>query len=483
MAVTLSANIPQAAFPVGAAATSTVAWTYNVLDTASTGGVVATSPVWSTRPGLTPTLALTPRVPVGMPGLALTVMYTYYDLNLATLASGTVDSFSATSSTAARNITLPTAPANSRYWGVSLVMNEGASEVVQRTNFAPHPRFDVNTHFQPRNSWAATSTTAGTGQGDIGGITGLNTYEYAQGLAETGTYRGFNFGQAPDATTPTALNGSMNNALSLDGVGASSPTVIFSAGDYLAFSTYVYVTKAVTVVPVLRFFSGTTWTQAALSGTSVAVAANTWTRISIVTVVPAGATEMCGAVWVPASTTWTTSDQIRLTGVLIEKSSSLNAWFDSSYNPTSYSVRAKNINATICSQLYTPGQSTGRSVTLSSVTATVSSGATEIINASLKRPLRRSVYDALNVAAPQIAIGTPGLLAGQITYLCDTLDDAMALDQTYQYAGTITLNTGGALDGFKHMAVEDVNLTAEKAIPGYPSKWLVQVGVREIKAS
>jgi len=75
--------------------------------------------------------------------------------------------------------------------------------------------------------------------------------------------------------------------------------------------------------------------------------------------------------------------------------------------------------------------------------ATVTNGTStvpvEIVAARLRRPLRRESIGLLNVAAPQIQAGTPALLAGQLTYLCNSLSDVLALDALYGGLSPITL--------------------------------------------
>lgn len=120
------------------------------------------------------------------------------------------------------------------------------------------------------------------------------------------------------------------------------------------------------------------------------------------------------------------------------------------------------------------------SVSLSDGTTTVT--VSEIVAASLKRPLRRSEFDVLNDDDYRINYGTPAKMAGQITYLCDTLVDALALDTLYRgtAAVTLTTGTGAALNGLKHVAVETLELTAERAMPGKASRWLLRAEVREV---
>ena len=111
---------------------------------------------------------------------------------------------------------------------------------------------------------------------------------------------------------------------------------------------------------------------------------------------------------------------------------------------------------------------------------TTSVAAEEIIAASLTRPLRREALEVSGDDAYLFNSGTPGKLAGQIVYLCGTLAAALALDALYQGAETLTLTTGAALDGLTHRAVGKLELTAERAVPGHPSKWLLKTEIREV---
>lgn len=116
--------------------------------------------------------------------------------------------------------------------------------------------------------------------------------------------------------------------------------------------------------------------------------------------------------------------------------------------------------------------------------ATISNGTTatsaEILAAQLDRPLRRTATDRITAAAPHIQSGTPGLLVGQITYLADTLAAALVLDGIYRAITPVTLTTGGDLNGLRHQAVGTARMTAERATPGRPSKWLYTVEIREV---
>lgn len=117
-----------------------------------------------------------------------------------------------------------------------------------------------------------------------------------------------------------------------------------------------------------------------------------------------------------------------------------------------------------------------------SLTAATTVTFAELIGADLIRPLRRTSLDVVNLAAPLINDGTPGLRRGSLTMLCDTWADASAVDALYQTSPTVTLNMGAGqpLDGLKHRAVESLRITAERAIPGRPCKWTVQAEIREV---
>jgi len=106
----------------------------------------------------------------------------------------------------------------------------------------------------------------------------------------------------------------------------------------------------------------------------------------------------------------------------------------------------------------------------------------EIIAAQLERNYKRTDVDLLNTAAAQINAGTPGLLAGQLVYLCDTLAAAIALDAVYCTTPAAQPVTGGDLDGLLHRAVGKGRLAAERALAGRPSKWLLTVDIREVLA-
>lgn len=106
----------------------------------------------------------------------------------------------------------------------------------------------------------------------------------------------------------------------------------------------------------------------------------------------------------------------------------------------------------------------------------------ELIGADLLAPLRRVDLDVINLAAPRINDGTPGLRRGTLTLLCADWTSATAVEALYKTTATITLNTGAgqALNGLKHRAIGSLRITAERANPGKPCKWTIQVEFREV---
>lgn len=113
-----------------------------------------------------------------------------------------------------------------------------------------------------------------------------------------------------------------------------------------------------------------------------------------------------------------------------------------------------------------------RTLTVNSTTATIqTSAAAELLTASLERSTGRSAHDSGIDSIPIIIAAPVGALAGQLTYLCNTAVAAAALDALYCWPGKVT---SSALD-YVHRAVGKVRLSTEKALPGRPAKWLVQV--------
>lgn len=138
---------------------------------------------------------------------------------------------------------------------------------------------------------------------------------------------------------------------------------------------------------------------------------------------------------------------------------------------------------TAVARLYLSNVNTGNGLKVAvSALSLVSTGAAEeLLAAQLERPYRRTALDLLNTAAPQFAAGVPGLLAGQLTYLCRTYADAIALDAVYcNPEAAAVVAPPNPLDGLRHRAVGAGRLVAERALPGKASKWLLTVEIREV---
>lgn len=361
-------------------------------------------------------------------------------------------------------VPFPTFPAGTTTARVGLELREPAP-VILRRNLFTNPRATTVTNIIQRLTWTQTNPTAGADL--IGAITGLRTYcNSLCNATATGSFRGFGFYQHPTAASPAP------------GIGAP-----ITAGDVVTFSAYVFTDRALTWEASIRFFAGATWSAAATTPAGVAVAANTWTRLTVTATAPAGATHVCAGVWVPAAVLYTTGvDFLRVTAVQIEVAAAASAYFDGAKADTAgegYRWTGAT-NASLSQEYDLDFPEPGRELVITDLVMGVEANADAILSAALVRPLRRSVYDVLNEAGAQIAVGTPGLLAGTITYLSATLEDALAIDGVYQFAGVVTLTTGGDLDGLQHMAVGELRLGAEPGLNGRQSRWTLTADVREL---
>lgn len=460
MAITLKADIPQdVPFSPVSPVTMPSDWTYSIPDSMaeSTPPADIAEYEFDARPGQVGSLDVTVAVPAGRPGVTV-LPYIETDAQRWNLTEVT-----ATPAGAAIASDFPEFPTGTTAARLGFELREPAAGAILGTNLYTDPRCTTSTAWEARNSWTLSAVT---------GQTGLPA------SATTAV-------QAQCASAGAATNAGLNWYGSV--LAGSPPTTGFAvtAGATYTLSCYVFTTKAATVNFELRAYSGTTWTAAATTGT-VAASASTWTRVSQTLTVPAGATHLAGTLRIPASVTWAVGDQFRVSCLLVETGGTLNTYYDGETADTASEGFYWNgtADASTSSKYNLTGGATqpGRSLLINGLTMAVQAEAQEVVGAALTRPLRRSVYDALNEAAPQIAVGTPGLLAGSITYLCDTLEEALAIDGVYQFAGLITLETGtgAALHGFQHMAVDQVRLTAERTVPGKPAKWLVQAEVREL---
>ncbi len=216
---------------------------------------------------------------------------------------------------------------------------------------------------------------------------------------------------------------------------------------------------------------------ATVASPDAAAAFGTWTLMSFTFTVPPGATYIAVTtpfvVWASAATI-TPGRIIDCTMVLVELSSTTGGYFDGSYSSDKTMTPAwlgtPLASPSILSDL-------ASSVTVSDGTTTV--GAVEIVASTLERGLRRTVQEPPTSAEALITAAVPGLLEGQLTFLCASLARALALEALYRGTAVLTLTTSGELTGFRHLAVDKTRLTAEKAVPGNPARWLLTVTVRE----
>lgn len=106
---------------------------------------------------------------------------------------------------------------------------------------------------------------------------------------------------------------------------------------------------------------------------------------------------------------------------------------------------------------------------------------TEIVGVALERDLRRAAIDVNDTAEALITAGTPGMLAGQLTYLCDTLPAVLELDGLYCNTTPVVIaEPGHPLDGLTHRAIGRTRITAERALNGLASRWLYVTDFREV---
>lgn len=106
----------------------------------------------------------------------------------------------------------------------------------------------------------------------------------------------------------------------------------------------------------------------------------------------------------------------------------------------------------------------------------------EVIAVTMIRPLRRTADDAIGQADYLVTSGTPGRRKGTITYLCPDEATTAALEALYQGTATLVLTTGAGnpLNGLRHVAVGDLRIATERALPGRLPRWTVQAEVREM---
>lgn len=466
--ITISADIPQVIpFVPVSPVTMPSDWTYSIPD--AMAETIPPSDIcefeFAARPGQVGALDVNVSVPASRSGVTV-LPYIESGANRWDLTETL-----ATPAGAAISTTFPEFPEGTTTARLGFELREPASGAVLGTNLFTDPRTTTTSLLGTRYSWTLEIFNGGTTSDDLEALTGVRRYGAVTcHSTATGSGRGINLYQSTDGGTPAS------------GVGFDVSGLV---GETLTISGYIRSTNAGTVQASARCFSGTTWTAAATTGTATAIVANTWTRYSVTITVPAGATRLCATFLMTSSVAWVVGERFRIGAVLVEKTGTPSTYFDGETANTAtegyYWTGTPDASTSVKYNLTGGATEPNRSLIVSGLTMAVTAQAEEVVGAALTRPLRRSVYDALNTPAPQIAIGTPGLLAGSITYLCSTLEDALVLDSVYQFPGLITLSTGGALDGFRHMAIEQLRLTAERAVPGKPSRWLVQAEVRELE--
>jgi hypothetical protein len=324
-----------------------------------------------------------------------------------------------------------------------------------RTNRFPNPRCvssGTTSLFGARFNWTRTF-----GTGDVN--TPVGSYvRYTCPSAQTGTSRGLDLYGNLDLASPPAVG------------------LPVRPGDPLSVALAVRSSQAAPFTAAVRFADAAGAWLSAVVGPAAAAGTVGVQWISVSTIVPAGAVAAYIQLRNATSIAWSTGDTIDVAGILIEDTLTPGPYFDgtSTYDRPGYPswVGTANASPSILS-------AAADDVTVTDGTTTV--GALEIIAASLSRPLRRDALDA-NQADYLFTAGTPGLLAGRVTFLCASLARGLALEALYQGTALLTLATGGALDGFKHRAVGTTSLTAEKAVEGSPARWLLAVDVREATA-
>ena len=367
---------------------------------------------------------------------------------------------SITATAGTTTLALSAAPAGTAELEVGLLSNMTPPGDPTRTNEFLDPRCSSTTAWSARNSWTLTAQTSGAGL-----PAGVTTYVRS--------------------TCPTA-GAATNSGLDMfTAVGASNPAATGQPaipGATMTFSVYVYSTKGGTFVVQVRPFSGTTW-SAASTDTTVSLTAATWTRVTVTLTIPAGATMIAATLRMSSSITWAVGDYIGVSCILLEQAGAVAPYFDGTSQDASISApkssrweSAANASRSLLYAATVPGGTTVQAVASSlSYAAT----ADELIGAALERQLRRSVADVWNAEQSLITAGTPGLLSGQLTFLCASLAQALAVDSVYRMAGLITLTTADELNGLQHRAVGTARMNPERVLPGRPARWLLVVDFRE----
>lgn len=431
-------------------------------DSLPAGDDIATATV-GVGPGFAGSLSMDLVSPASSTGTSSVKMFRRYldrDGNLLSQAdSAAVSVIAGTPTTAV--LTLSAAPAGTASCVVGLYSNMAPPGDPTRYNEFLDPRCTTTAGvWFARNSWSLSAVTGQTGL-----PAGVTTAAQVQAVsAGAATNSGFDMYTAVGAPNPA-------------GVGA--PAV---PGATMTFSVYVYSTKAGTMVLQVRPFAGTTW-SAASTDTTAAIVANTWTRYSVTLTVPAGATQLAATLRMSTSVTWAVGDQIRVSSVLLEESGSAGLYFDGTAQDSGIaapkSSRWESATNASRSIFYAATKAGGTTVQAEDSVLSYSASAEELVGAALERDMRRSVADLWNASQALVTAGTAGLLAGQLTFLCESLAQALAVDAVYRMTGLITLGSSDELDGLTHRAVGRARMNPERPLPGRASKWLYVTDFRE----
>lgn len=198
-----------------------------------------------------------------------------------------------------------------------------------RTNYAYNPRGLSPNSYEYMTRWSWTRSFI-TGASDVPtSIAGDGVTSYVRMTsagAQTGASRGCDWYENGDLGTP--------------GTGAQQKAQPVTPGEVITLSGFMRGTVANTATRMeVRFHNGVgAWVGAIIVGSSVNMPVNTWVRASITVTVPAGATHVAARLNSSASATYATGDTQDFTGLLIERSSTANDYFDgSSPSSTSYS--------------------------------------------------------------------------------------------------------------------------------------------------
>lgn len=436
---------------------------WRIGDTMPSGTDICTGQL-AIGPGFSGQLDLSLVSPVGSTGNSSVKLFRrYLDRTgnlLSEVLSGalTIDSVGGTNT-----LVLPAAPAGTAQveWGLQSNMAPAGSP--SRFNEFPDPRCTGTVvPFLARNSWVLSNAN------DASGLpAGVTSYvQVMPNAAGSSSVNGFDLWQNASTSNPTA------------GVGMS-----VVPGQTITVSGYMYSSKASQIRVSMRFFSGTTWTQTITDSSLVTLNANTWTRVSLTVTVPAGAAFMVGRFTQNTSVTWALTDYIRLSGLLFEWGSTLGEYFDGSGQSSAIASpkssrwdSTANASRSILYPVAIPG---GTTIQATASLLTYSADAVEVVGVSLERDLRRSVADIWNSETALITAGTPGLLAGTLTLLCDSLAQALGVDSVYRMGGLVSLDSGDELDGLLHRAVGKNKIAPEKVLPGCTPKWTIAVEFRE----